>query len=193
METNSENKSENENSSVADAPNSSAAAESLCQKCSRAISLTTGKCYYCAEPEPEDLKKLNLLMLDWQHKAASDPDARASENTKKVLSFFQALAASASIAVGMVDGFIPDQAVYIYFILAALIAFSCWCFYFNSATLVYCVLANTAGMMFFLHLAFKGLPQHILQAFICGFIASLCSFTLFLITVRIYKNKAVEI
>ena len=193
METNSQNNSENENSSPAEVSANSGIPAVNCESCGRAISQTTGKCYYCAEPDPEDLKKLNFLMLDWQHKAASDPSARASENTKKVLSFFQALAASASIAVGMVSGFIPEQATYVYFIIAAVIAFSCWCFYFNSATLVYCVLANATGMIFFLNLAFQAMPHLILPAFICGFIASLCAFTLFLITVRIYKNKAVEI
>ena len=193
METNSQNNSEIEKSSPPEASENSEVPVNNCEKCGRAISQATGKCYYCAEADPEDLKKLNFLMLDWQHSAAKDPDARASENSKKVLSFFQALAASASIAIGMVPDFIPDQSIYAYFIIAALIAFSCWCFYFNSATLVYSVIANAAGMIFFLNLAFKVIPQLILPAFVCGFIASLCAFTIFLITVRIYKNKAVEI
>lgn len=193
METNSQNNSENENSSAAEASTSPAMPESVCKICSRIISQTTGKCYYCAEAEPEDLKKMNLLMLDWQHKAASDPEARVSENTKKVLSFFQALAASACIAIGMVPDFIPIQPTWAYFLLAAIVAFSCWCFHFNSLALCYCVLANAACMFFFLNLAFKVMPDLILPAFACGFIGALNAFILFLITVRIYKNKAVEI
>lgn len=193
METNSQNNLESENSSAPEASNSSSSPGNVCKMCSRAISLTTGKCYYCAESEPEDLKKLNILMLDWQHKAASDPDARASENTKRVLSLFQALSASACIAIGMVPDFIPIQASGVYFIFAALVAFSCWCFYFNSIALTYCVLANAATMFFFLNLAFRVMPDLILPAFACGFIAALNAFILFLITVRIYKNKAVEI
>ena len=193
METNSQNTSEIENPSLTEASGNSDVSAQSCHACGRAISQTTGKCYYCAEADPEDLKKLNFLMLDWQHQAARDPATRASENSKKVLSFFQALAGSASISVGMVSDFVPGQATYIYFVIAALLAFSCWCFHFNSTALIYAVLANATGMIFFLNLAFQALPHLILPAFISGFIASLCAFTLFLITVRIYKNKAVEI
>ncbi len=189
MESNSKNKPENENSSAADASKSKA----NCKSCGRAISQTTGKCYYCAEADPEDIKNLNFIMLDWQRKAASDPDLRSTEKSKKVLSLIQAFVASACIALGLVPDFIPFKIANLVFLFGAVSAISCWCFYFNSLTLLFCIMANVANMLFFLQLAFKCIPQLIIPAFVCGFVASLSAFTLFLIMVRIFKNKAVEL
>lgn len=189
MESNSENIPENENSVANDASTS----EVGCKSCGRAVSQTTGKCYYCAEANPEDIKNLNFIMLDWQQKAASDPDLRSTENIKKILSLIQAFIASACLALGMVPDFIPFKIVNFVFLFGALSAFSCWCFYFNSLTLLFCIVTNVATMLFFLQLAFKCIPQLIIPAFVCGFVASLCAFILFLIMVRIFKNKAVEL
>jgi len=188
MESNSENIAENENST---APAS--VSDPSCKSCGRAISQTTGKCYYCAEADPEDIKKLNFIMLDWQHKAASDPDVRSTEKSKKVLSLIQAFIASACIALGIVPDFIPFNFSKFVFLFGILSAVSCWCFYFNSATLIFCILTNIATMIFFLELAFQCIPSLIIPAFVCGFVASLGAFTLFLIMVRIFKNKAVEL
>ena len=189
METNSENIAENENSSDVQA----SVNEVLCKSCQRAVSKTTGKCYYCAEADPEDIKKLNFIMLDWQHKAASDPDLRSTEKSKKILSLLQAFIASACIALGLVPDFTPHNLGSFSFIFGGITALSCWCFYFNSYTLIFCILCNTATMLFFLDLAFKCIPTLIIPAFVCGFVASLCAFTLFLIMVKIFKNKAVEL
>ena len=189
MESNSQNMSENENSSAAEASIS----DHNCKSCGRALSQTSGKCYYCSEANPEDIKNLSFIMLEWQQKVASDPDLRSTENSKKVLSVIQAFIASACIALGLVPDFIPFRTTYLVYIFAVLSAISCWCFHFNSLTLLFCVITHAATMLFFLQLAFKCIPTLIIPAFVCGFIASLSAFALFLIMVRIFKNKAVEL
>ena len=187
MESNSENTAENANSLTEES------SEKVCKDCGRALSLKTGNCYYCSEANPEDIKNLNFIMLDWQQKAASDPDLRAKERTVKVLSLLQAFLASACIALGFVPDFIQFDYPYVFFILGVLSAFSCWCFHFNSLGLVFSIVTNAAVLIFFLNLAFQSIPKLIIPAFVCGFIASFSALTLLLITLRIYKNKAVEI
>ena len=193
MESNSENLSQNESHSQQETSTGEKSGDLVCSSCGRAISQTTKKCYYCSEADPEDIKNLNFIMLDWQRQEASDPELRATEKSKKILSLFQIIMASTCFALGFVPDFIPFQSNLLYFMFGILAAISSWCFYFNSLTLIFSALVNTSCMIFFLNLAFKGLPQLIIPAFVCGFIASLSAFTLFLITVRIYKNKAVEI
>ena len=166
----------------------------ICLKCSRILSAQTGECYYCREMNPEALKKMNFLMLEWQRSEAGDPALRGNMKTRKAAAFMQALIASACIALAVLNDFIPVVSPLWYAGIGLVMALSCFSFHLNSYTLILSLVANAGVFIFFLNLAvFKCIPQYIMAAFISGFIASLAVLTICIVSVRIFKNKALEL
>ena len=166
----------------------------LCQECGRTISQKTGVCYYCnREVDKETEKNLGLLLLDWQKQAAEDPEEREIQKLRKVLSIFMAIAASACITMGIMPGTDPFFPAFVHWGLGILMAAACWCFYFNSLTALLAVAVNLTVMIFYTNLIIKAIPRLVATAFISGLIVGLCTFTLLLIIIRIFKTKTVEL
>jgi hypothetical protein len=164
-----------------------------CKACGRALSQKTGECYYCKERvDKETEKNLSLIMLDWQQQAVSDPDQRQKEKARKTISTMLVLIASACVATGIAR-FVPYYPSYYFIICGALVAICCWCFYFNSLTLILTTISNLAVFILYTNSVMQSIPDHIGTAFICGAILSMPAFVMFIITLRIFKSKTIEL
>ena len=183
METQSEN-NEMSNNSPAKFP--------LCKGCGRSLSQKTGDCYYCKVPDPLLDKELGLLMLEWRQQSASNPDAGKSESTRKTISFLLALLSAACVSTGILND-IASLPIYYFFLSAVAIAFCCWSFYFNSQTLLFCIVTTLALLLFYTNVILKAVPHHFAIALLSGVIVALSVFVLLLIILRIFKNKAFEL
>jgi hypothetical protein len=164
-----------------------------CDKCQRALSVKTGQCYYCSEADPEAIKNLNFLMLDWQRQAAKDPETKATRKFVNILSVLFAMSAASSLVMSFSSAGTAHFPSWLFIIIAFTTAFMGWCFHFNSQALLCAVLLQMAAMFFYMSLAFKSLPSELLNAFFCGFVATLSTSCVLLITLRIFKNKAIQL
>ncbi len=170
--------------------------ESICKKCGRVLSTKSNSCYYCSEVTPEQIKNLNFIMLDWQHQEASDSEFHKGEKIRKIVTLLQIIACATFIALIIVPDITERSFLKtVYHSLAIVLLFiSCRIFHLNSYTIIYCALLNCTIFIFSLSLAFSSLRQHYtIASFVYGFISSLSAFIIYLIIVRIYNNKAVEL
>ena len=68
--------------SESSSPSVTAAANSgKCPKCSRAVSVASGTCYYCREVPKEKETELMLLALDLERKAEKEAEAAKTEGS----------------------------------------------------------------------------------------------------------------
>ena len=168
--------------------------EELCKSCQRPLSKKTGECYYCKEVDKEAEKNLSMIMLDWQHEAASDPDARKQQSTRKVLSLVLVLQASACIAFGTVPNIDPFYGAHYHWIAGLVVAFCCWSFYFNSLTALTTIVLNLGVTLFYMNIILKAIADKLfVTAFTSGLVVSMACFSLFLIIARIFKTKTIEL
>jgi hypothetical protein len=164
-----------------------------CGDCGRALSQQSGKCYYCGQADPEAIKNLNFVMLDWQQQAALDSSGRAAEKAQKNLSILFAISTAFTLGIGMTGlaaSFVPT---YVFILLGLLLGFMGWCFSFNSLTLLAAASMQAFCMFFFSNLGIKFLPKLLFKAGLCGFASSLSFLAVAIITYRIIKNKAIEL
>lgn len=168
-------------------------ASESCKECGRALRQNTGKCYYCSEADPEAIKKLNFVMLDWQQEAALDTDARASESAQKKLSVLFMVSTALCILVAMTGVASAIYPTFIFMLIALVSGVIGWCFYFNSLTLFCAVISQAASAIFFAQLSIKFIPDQFGKAGFCSFISAISFISLALITYRIIKNKAIEL
>ncbi|MCM8538382.1 MAG: hypothetical protein NE334_20735 [Lentisphaeraceae bacterium] len=164
-----------------------------CTECGRAISQKSGKCYYCSEADPEAIKKLSFVMLDWQQEAALDTDSRASESAQKKLSVLFMVNAALCLLFAMTGIASTLYPIYIFILLSAVLGVLGWCFYFNSLTLFLAAAGQAASFIFFSYLSTRFIPDNYTKAAFCSVSSSISFISLAIITYRIIKNKAIEL
>ncbi len=129
-------------SSASSSP-SPAASSGKCPKCSRAVSVTSGTCYYCREVPKEKEAELMLLALDLERKAEKEAEAAKTEGSL----IFIAVGLAAFTCLGMIliagSGSIPpsdrvlsgmfalSSALVAFFLFRASLAFICLSSMFN--------------------------------------------------------------
>jgi hypothetical protein len=185
--------SQPQNNNSLHAETSETSENQLCKECARPLSQKTGECYYCKKGDVNMEKDLGMIMLDWQQQAASDPDARQKEKFQKGISLLLAILASACIASGIVPDFIPNFPAYYFLICGVAVALCCWSFYFNSITLLVTIITTMAVLLLYLNVILKSSPHLMMPAIASAFVVGISTFIIFLITFRIFKNKAIEL
>ena len=164
-----------------------------CPDCDRALSMKTGKCYYCSEEDPETIKNLSFVMLDWQHQAALDSEGRASEKAEKTLSLLFAFSAAGSIALGMSGMANQYYPAYLFIVIGLVTGTMGAVFKNGSLPLIAATIFQTFCMFFYIQLAFKFIPGLIPNALVSGLGSAIAALSVILVIVRIIKNKAIEI
>jgi hypothetical protein len=182
-----------QNDNPLNAETSETTGNQLCKECARPVSQKTGECYYCKKGDVNMEKDLGMIMLDWQQQAASDPDARQKEKSKKGISLLLAILASACIASGIVPDFIPHFPAYYFLLCGVAIAFCCWSFYFNSMTLLLTIITTMAVLLLYANVILKSIPHQLMAAIASAFVIGISTLIIFLISLRIFKNKAIEL
>lgn len=136
--------------SESSSPSVTAAATGKCPKCSRAVSVASGTCYYCREVPKEKESELMLLALDLERKAEKEAEAAKTEGSL----IFVSVGLAAFTCLGMIliagSGTLPpsdralsgmfalSSALVAFFLFRGSLAFICLSSVFNLCAVLHC-------------------------------------------------------
>ena len=182
-------------------------AEVNCTDCGRPVSATTGKCYYCVDPEQHEHEGLKTLLMNWDS-SWTEGEKEDTDSKKKMNSVMILLIIASSVIMGTYlnpqtrdlipaefDSFMPNLkniTAYMHFPLGIITFIAAFAVKSNSTgALFFCSFVSAGGCLFFNGMALKAVSHSQMQSVaIFGFTGFMYLGVIIIIFQSIFQKKA---